>query len=49
MHGMSDKAIEKYIYPMIFNTQQMCESVVENDAYTLKFVPDHFNLQEICD
>ena len=34
---------------MMFNTQEMCQNVVENDLYTLKFVPDHFNTKEICD
>ena len=34
---------------MMFNTQEMCQNVVENDLYTLKFVPDHFITKEICD
>ena len=27
----------------------MCERVVENEPCNLKFVPDHFKTQEICD
>ena len=27
----------------------MCEKAVENEPYSLKFVPDHFEMQEICD
>ena len=31
------------------NTQERCKRVVENDPYTLKFVPDYFNTEEICE
>ena len=48
-HGMSNKAIEKYIYPVIFNTQEICERVFEKNPYMLKFVPDHFDRKKICD
>ena len=27
----------------------MCGGAVENEPYSLKFVPDHFKMQEICD
>ena len=27
----------------------MCEKVVENEPYSLKFVPNHFKTQEMCD
>ena len=27
----------------------MCERVVEDEPYTLKFVPDHLKTQEMCD
>ena len=27
----------------------MCEKAVENEPYSLKFVPDHFKTEELCD
>ena len=44
---MSNRVIEKYLYPMVFipdyfNTKEMCDSAVENDPYNVKFVPDYF-------
>ena len=27
----------------------MCEKVVKNEPYSLKFVPDHFRTRDMCD
>ena len=53
MNGMTSKAIDKYIYPMIVydypNTQEGCERIVESDPYMPRVVPDHFTTQEMCE
>ena len=52
-NGMTNKAIDGYIYPMIMydypNTQEGCERIVESDLYWLRVVPDHFKTQEMCE
>ena len=34
----------KYV-PGHFKTEKMCKKVVEDDPYTLEFVPDHLNMK----